>query len=61
MDKMNADLAKKGVYNLLVQKRITTLAQIRNDAAHGKPDQFTEADVTSMISDVERFLADHLS
>ena len=61
LDKMNADLAKVGAYNLLQQKRITALAQIRNDAAHGKNDQFTEADVKSMISDVERFLADHLS
>jgi hypothetical protein len=60
MDKMNADLAKKGTYNLLMQKRITALAQIRNDAAHGKPDQFTDADVTAMIADVERFLGDFL-
>jgi hypothetical protein len=61
LDKMNADLAKSATYNLLQQKRITTLAQIRNDAAHGKNDQFTEADVKSMITDIERFLADHLS
>jgi hypothetical protein len=60
MDRMNADLAKKGIYNLFMQKRITSLAQIRNDAAHGKPDEFTEADVRSMVTDVERFLADHL-
>lgn len=36
LDKMNADLAKQGVYTKLVQKRITTLANIRNSAAHGK-------------------------
>jgi hypothetical protein len=57
---MNADLAKAGIYTLLIQKRITALAQIRNDAAHGKPDQFTDADVKGMIADVERFIADYL-
>jgi hypothetical protein len=61
LDRMNAGLAKAGTYNLLQQKRITALAQIRNDAAHGKPDQFTEADIKSMITDIERFLADYLS
>jgi hypothetical protein len=30
LDTMNADLAKKGVYNKLTQKRITVLADIRN-------------------------------
>jgi hypothetical protein len=37
LDRMNADLAKAGVYNSLMQKRITALAAIRNRAAHGKP------------------------
>jgi hypothetical protein len=61
LDRMNADLAKKGIYGLLIQKRLTALAQIRNDAAHGRSDQFTDVDVKSMIADTERFLADHLS
>lgn len=61
LDKMNADLARATVYNLLQQKRITAIAQIRNDAAHGNPGQFNEADVKSMIADVERFLGDYLS
>ncbi len=60
LDKMNADLAKAGVYNKLMQKRITALADIRNSAAHGKPNEFTEQDVTVMIRDVEQFLANHL-
>jgi hypothetical protein len=50
LDKMNAGLAKAGVYNKLVQKQITTIADIRNSAAHGKTDQFTKDDVTNMIS-----------
>jgi len=60
LDKMNADLAKASVYNILNQKRITALADIRNSAAHGKPDTFTNQDVDSMIKDVNRFLSDYL-
>jgi hypothetical protein len=60
LNKMNADLAKAGIYGQLEQKRITTLANIRNSAAHGNPDEFTADDVSDMIRDVERFLANHL-
>nr|WP_257535325.1 HEPN domain-containing protein [Marinobacter adhaerens] len=60
LDKMNADLAKAGVYNRLQLKRITALADIRNSAAHGKPDEFTKEDVQMMIRDVEQFLATQL-
>lgn len=59
LDKMNADLAKAGVYNKLQQKRITAIAGIRNSAAHGNTDEFEPEDVQSMISDIERFLASH--
>lgn len=58
---MNADLAKAGVYNKLQQKRITALADIRNSAAHGKPDEFSENDVTTMIRDIEQFLIAQLA
>ncbi|TNJ39788.1 DUF4145 domain-containing protein [Chlorobaculum thiosulfatiphilum] len=61
LDKMNADLAKAGIYNKLQQKRITALADIRNSAAHGKPEEFTESDVETMIRDIEQFLATHLA
>ena len=61
LDKMNADLAKAGVYNKLQQKRITAIADIRNSAAHGKPEEFSEDDVKNMIRDVEQFLANHLT
>nr|WP_246547224.1 DUF4145 domain-containing protein [Ancylobacter defluvii] len=59
LDRMNADLAKSGLYTLLVQKRITALADIRNNAAHGQPDKFNESDVQDFISYVERFSADY--
>jgi hypothetical protein len=61
LDKMNADLAKVGIYNKLMQKRITALADIRNNAAHGKPNEFKEQDVTDMIRDVSQFLTTYLS
>lgn len=60
LDKMNADLAKNGAYTLLVQKRITALADIRNSAAHGHPEKFTANDVTDMLKQVEDFVTDHI-
>lgn len=61
LDKMNADLAKAGVYNSIVQKRITHLAAIRNSAAHGNEAEFKMHDVKTMIDEVEQFLAAHLT
>lgn len=60
LNKMNADLTKTGVYNLLTQKRITAMADIRNNAAHGNTSQFQPQDVTDMIAYVENFLAQYL-
>jgi hypothetical protein len=57
IDKMNANLAKAGIYNRLVQKQITALADIRNSAAHGHAAKFTDADVKTMIQEVQRILA----
>lgn len=61
LDKMNADLAKAGVYSVLVQKKITALADIRNNAAHGNSDKFNDSDVSSMVTDTERFLMEYLT
>lgn len=61
MDKMNADITKAGVYSKIVQKQITAFAGIRNSAAHGNPDQFTEDDVKNMIRDIEEFLIKYLA
>lgn len=59
LDKMNADLAKAGLYDKLVQKRVTMLADIRNKAAHGETAGFKDADVSDMIAQVERFVSDY--
>lgn len=56
LDYMNAQLAKIEYYNKLTQKQITTLADIRNSAAHGKWDQFNEDDVRDMIKWIARFI-----
>lgn len=61
LDRMNADLAKAGHYNSLVQKCITTLAAIRNSAAHGDNSAFSQADVASMIEEVARIVNNFLS
>ena len=61
MERMNADLAKAAEYNVLVQKRVTSLAAVRNSAAHGKTAEYTNEDVKNLIAEVERFVADKLS
>jgi hypothetical protein len=60
MDLMNADLARANVYNLLKQKQITALADLRNKAAHNQGG-FTKEDVEDMIRNVRRFMEDYFS
>jgi len=61
VDKMNADLTKAGAYNIVLQKRITHLAAVRNSAAHGNEAEFKTYDVSAMIGEVEQFIANHLA
>ena len=56
LERMNADLVKAGAYNVLVQKKITALAAIRNSAAHGNTTEFKFEDVSVMLAEVERLL-----
>jgi len=60
LDKMNADLVRAGAYNSIVQKQITALAGIRNSAAHGRSEEFTDTDVVNMISHIRVFLSNQL-
>ena len=60
IDPLNAALAKKGVYTPLVQKQITSWANLRNDAAHGHFDRYDSAQVQQMLLFVQKFCADHL-
>lgn len=58
---LNIELVKKNVYNALVQKYITALADIRNNADHGHTNKFNRQDVEDMIRYIRRFTADYLS
>jgi hypothetical protein len=60
IDSLNSELARAGVYDKLIQKRITVLADIRNNADHGHPEKFKPEDVDDMVKWVRRFLADYL-
>ncbi len=61
LDQMNAELAKAGEYNKLVQKRLTALADLRNKAAHGNWNEFSAADVQDMVAGVKRFMGDNFA
>lgn len=58
IDPMNTELAKAAVYNKLMQKRITALADLRNRAAHGRWNEFSKSDVEEMLRQVHSFLAE---
>ncbi len=60
LDKLNADLARVEAYSKLIQKRITALADIRNNADHGHFKNFTKEDVVDMVAWTKRFTADYL-
>lgn len=60
IDSLNAELYKAGVYDKLIQKRITALADIRNSADHGHLEKFTKSDVEDMVKWVRSFSADYL-
>lgn len=61
IDPMNVELVKAGVYSTLTQKTITTLADIRNKAAHGKWNEFDDKYVEQMISQVRTFMTAHFN
>jgi HEPN domain-containing protein len=61
LDAMNTDLAKAGAFSVLVQKRITALADLRNKAAHGIWTEFTRDDVKEMVQAIRRFMEEHFA
>ena len=60
IDRLNAELAREEVYNKLTQKRITALADIRNNADHGHFNKFRREDVEDMVKWIRLFTADYL-
>ena len=61
LQRMNSELARRGVYSKLEHKKITVLADIRNNAAHGNLDEFSPGDVSLMIRDTRDFMVKFLS
>ncbi|HEX7061543.1 MAG TPA: HEPN domain-containing protein [Woeseiaceae bacterium] len=60
IDKLNAELAKAGTYDKLVLKRITAIADVRNNADHRHFDKVKKEDVEDTLKWVRRFAADFL-
>ena len=52
LDPLNVELKKAGAYDGILQKKITFLAGLRNEAAHGQPFEDRADDVNTMIRDV---------
>ena len=61
LNSMNDELAKANVYNASRKSQIKAWADIRNNTAHGKPDEFEPSDVARMIDGVRDFVAGQLS
>jgi len=60
IEPLNVALAKDGAYGPLVQKQITTWANLRNDAAHGRFTGYDADQVKQMLHFVQKFCADYL-
>jgi len=61
IDPLNVALAKGGVYNKLVQKQITSWADLRNEAAHGHYDKYDGNQVEMMLLFTQDFCSRHLT
>lgn len=57
---LNVELAKAGVYGPLVQKQVTTWADLRNSAAHGHYNKYDSEQVKQMLLFVQKFCSDYL-
>jgi len=55
MDPLNIELAKKEIYNKLIQKQITSCGDLRNKAAHGKYSEYDKDQVQMMLVQVQYF------
>lgn len=55
IEPMNINLHQSGTYNLLTQKQITTWADLRNNAAHGRYTEYTKDNVEDMYKYVLNF------
>ncbi|MBE0418371.1 MAG: hypothetical protein IBX63_11455 [Coriobacteriia bacterium] len=56
-DRMNADLARSGVYSGIDQKNVTSWLGLRNDAAHGNYESYTADQVRLLVASVRDFIS----
>lgn len=56
-DRLNADLAAATAYSKLDQKQITAWLDLRNSAAHGKYNAYTDEQVGQLLAGVTNFMA----
>ena len=61
ISKLNDRLYKSGIYQALQHKEITAKAQVGNDAAHARHDNYSKADVEAFLQFVTRFLSMYLA
>lgn len=57
---LNKKLADAGVYNRLTQKKAQVWNDIRNNADHGRFDEYETCDVNGMLTGVRNFLEQYL-
>jgi hypothetical protein len=60
IEPMNVELAKAKVYDKLVQKQVTSWADLRNKAAHGHFEEYDDEQVRMMLLFVQKFASDYL-
>ena len=60
IDPLNIALGKAGTYGPLVQKQVTSWANLRNDAAHGQFAKYDADQVHQMLLFVQKFSSDYL-
>ena len=58
-DQLNIDLHKAGAYSESEKKQVSAWLTLRNDAAHGHYDKYTQNHIRDMSSGVRRFLTEH--
>ncbi|HOI77773.1 MAG TPA: hypothetical protein PLI06_09225 [Methanofastidiosum sp.] len=61
LDALNQELYSKGIYNLLINKQITSYGEIRNKAVHANFDKYELKDVERMLSFVKDFCSKYMS
>lgn len=60
MEPLNQELYKSSIYDKLIQKQITSWADLRNKAAHGQFDSYDQKHVEFMLLFVQKFCSEFM-